>query len=186
MPDEASRWPQGAAEIETMLERGDLQRVAPSTEHADLLMGHADEHLRAAKPLIESLPTSAFPLIYDAARKAMTAVLARQGLRPHARSEIGAHKAVQQAIQAQLGRAAAIIRPFGPMRIRRHETEYPSMRDAPITGERLGRPMRTPAGSLKRCENSSPGSGLSNRPASPPRAALRRGSAGRQDARSTT
>lgn len=31
-------WPQGDAEIETMIDDGDLERVAPSTEHADLLI----------------------------------------------------------------------------------------------------------------------------------------------------
>jgi hypothetical protein len=126
-------WPQGDAEIETMIDHGDLERVAPSSEHADLLMSHADEHLEAAKLMMDTHPTSAFPLIYDAARKALTATLAKQGLRPHARSEIGAHKATQQAVQAQLGRAAGVVRPFGPMRLRRHDTEYPSLGDAPIT-----------------------------------------------------
>lgn len=133
-PDGApGHWSQGDAEIETMIEHGDLERVEPSAEHATLLIAHADEHLEAAKLMLDSFPTSAFPLIYDAARKALTAVLAMQGLRPHARSEIGAHKAVQQAVQAQLGRAAAVVRPFGPMRLRRHDTEYPTLGDAPIT-----------------------------------------------------
>ncbi|MBC7277387.1 hypothetical protein [Nocardioides sp.] len=126
-------WPQGDAEIDTMLEHGDLERVTPSAEHANLLMSHADGHLEAAEPLIDVHPTSAFPLIYDATRKAMTAILAKQGVRPYARSELGAHKAVQQAIQAQLGRAAGVVRPFGPMRLRRHDTEYPSLDDVPLT-----------------------------------------------------
>ncbi|MGY0539082.1 hypothetical protein ACW14X_16330 [Nocardioides sp. YJ-D4] len=128
-------WPQGDAEIETMLDHGDLERVTPSVEHAQLLMSHADEHLAAAALMLATHPTSAFPLIYDASRKALTAMLAVQGLRPHARSEIGAHKATQQAVQAQLGRAAGVVRPFGPMRLRRHDTEYPSLGDAPITAE---------------------------------------------------
>lgn len=131
--DRPGHWPQGEAEIETMLEHRDLERVMPSVEHAELLMSHADGHMEAAEPLIATHPTSAFPLIYDATRKALTAILAKQGLRPYARSELGAHKAVQQAVQAQLGRAAGVVRPFGPMRLRRHDTEYPSLDDVPLT-----------------------------------------------------
>lgn len=72
-------WPQGDAEIETMIDHGDLERVAPSTAHADLLMSHADEHLAAATLMLDTHPTSAFPLIYDAARKAMKKLLPRLG-----------------------------------------------------------------------------------------------------------
>lgn len=130
MPDRG-RWPEGAAEIEDMLDRGELEFVDPSTAHAELLMKQVDGHLAAAEPLVLEHPPSAFALLYDGARKAMTALLARQGLRP---TRAGGHLAVQEAVEAQLGRNTRhLVRPFRDLRRRRHESEYPSLEDPPVT-----------------------------------------------------
>jgi len=65
----------------------------------------------------------AYALLYDAARKALTAILENQGLRPTSR---GGHLAVYHAVRAQLdppmGRT---LLPFDRMRRRRHDVEYP-------------------------------------------------------------
>ena len=58
-------------------------------------------------------------LAYDAARQALTALLAHQGLRPTTK---GGHYAVEQAIRAQFGPG---FRQFGALRRRRNELEYP-------------------------------------------------------------
>jgi hypothetical protein len=88
-------------------------------------------HLASAEPLTFTDPPSAFSLLYDGARKAMTAVLARQGLRP---TRAGGHLAVQEAVEAQLGpNAKVVVRPFRTLRRRRHESEYPSLGDPPVT-----------------------------------------------------
>ena len=62
-------------------------------------------------------------LVCDAARKALTAVLENQGLRPAAR---GGHLAAYDAVRAQLdpppGKA---LRPAGRMRRQRNDAEYP-------------------------------------------------------------
>lgn len=127
------RWPVGDTEIEGMVERGELEYVTASSSHADLLMDQADGHLSAAAPLVEVHPPSAYALLYDAARKAMTAVLAKQGLRPTNR---GGHRAVQDAAEAQLGdNTQHLIRPFRALRKRRHHSEYPSLGDAPVTSD---------------------------------------------------
>jgi hypothetical protein len=66
--------------------------------------------------------------MYDAARKALTAVLENQGLRPTAR---GGHLAVYEAVSAQLDPPlGATLRPFDRMRRQRHDVEYPPT-DAP-------------------------------------------------------
>ncbi len=128
---EPGRWSQGAAEIETLIERGEIEEVEPSNEHAMLLMEQAEGHLAAAKPLVEKHPPSAFTLLYDAARKAMAAVLAKQGLRATGR---GGHIAVQDAIEAQLGpNVRHVVRSFRTLRRRRNESEYPSLGDLPVT-----------------------------------------------------
>lgn len=128
---EPGRWTEGQAEVEGMVDRGDLELVAPSAAHADLLMKQADGHLAAAEPLVVEHPPSAFALLYDGARKAMTALLAKQGLRP---TRAGGHVAVQDAVEAQLGRNTRhLVRPFRDLRRRRHESEYPSLEDPPVT-----------------------------------------------------
>jgi len=73
-------------------------------------------------------PDSAFVLAYDAARQALTALLAHQGLRPTSK---GGHYAVEQAVRAQFGSG---FRQFGALRRRRNELEYPERFDDGATG----------------------------------------------------
>ncbi|MFE9421519.1 hypothetical protein ACFYNO_01000 [Kitasatospora sp. NPDC006697] len=64
----------------------------------------------------------AYQLLYDAARKALVAVLENQGLRPTSR---GGHIAVLEAVSAQLDPPlGATLRPFDRMRRRRNQAEY--------------------------------------------------------------
>ena len=61
----------------------------------------------------------------------MTAVLAKQGLRP---TRSGGHLAVQEAVEAQLGpNVKVVVRPFRELRRRRHESECPNLGDIPVT-----------------------------------------------------
>jgi HEPN domain-containing protein len=78
---------------------------------------------------IERDPDSAFVLAYDAARQALTALLAHQGLRPTTK---GGHYAVEQAARAQFGPG---FRQFGALRRRRNELEYPERPDDDATIE---------------------------------------------------
>src|SRR5262245_28470719 len=83
VPETASRrWPVGEPAVEGMIERGEVETVEPSARQAGLLMAQAEQHLASSGLLVETDPSSAFVLLYDAARTAMTAVLAKQGLRP--------------------------------------------------------------------------------------------------------
>jgi hypothetical protein len=67
-------------------------------------------------------------MVYDAARKALTAMLENQGLRPTTR---GGHLAVYEAARAQLDPPMGqMLRPFDRMRRQRHDVEYPPT-DAP-------------------------------------------------------
>lgn len=128
---EPGSWAQGEHEIDGMLERGELEYVSPNAAHAGLLMNQAEAHLASAQPLVDTDPPSAFTLLYDAARKALTALLAVQGLRP---TRAGGHVAVQQAAEAQLGpNTRHMVRAFGGLRRRRNESEYPSPEDPPVT-----------------------------------------------------
>jgi hypothetical protein len=125
------RWPVGEAEVQNLLDVGELEEVEPSAEHAGLLIGQAETHLASAPSLLPSDPPGAYALLYDAARKALGAVLAKQGLRA---TNKNGHRATQEAIEAQLGQnARKVVRPFRDLRRRRHDAEYPSLETPEVT-----------------------------------------------------
>src|SRR5271157_1164112 len=94
-----SAWSQGRAEIEALLAGGELQQVPASREQADRLLEQARHHLESAQTLRDFDPEGAYALVYDAARKALTAMLENQGLRPTSK---GGHIVVFVAAKAQL------------------------------------------------------------------------------------
>lgn len=99
-------------------------------------MQQAQTHLGSASALLPLDPTGAFAILYDAARKALGAVLAKQGLRATSRH---GHRATQEAIEAQLGpNARQVVRAFRALRLRRHDAEYPSIDTPIITADDVG------------------------------------------------
>lgn len=111
--------------MEGLLERGELQRVAPDLDNAKALMTSAGQHLISAATIRESDPEGAFATLYDAARKACAALLEAQGLRATSR---GGHIAIREAVLAQFGDGAGgqALRPYDRLRRRRNDIEYPS------------------------------------------------------------
>ena len=125
------RWDKGRDKIERMLSDGYVQRVPASREHADRLLAEAERHLASAGSLAADDPQGAFALMYDASRKALTAILANQGLRP---TTAGGHRAVYDAVCAQfVPPMSATLRPFDRMRRRRAEIEYPDVGTPAVT-----------------------------------------------------
>jgi hypothetical protein len=112
-------WAPGSAVIERLLEERRLERVLGTHADGSPWLERARQTLAAARAIEETSPDSAFVLAYDAARQACTALLAQQGLRP---TTSGGHYAVEESVRAQFG---AILRPFGALRRRRNELEYP-------------------------------------------------------------
>jgi hypothetical protein len=114
------RWEQGRAVIEQMIATGDLQRVSASREHADRLLGQARRHVSSTQIAAAADPEGAYALLYDAARKALTAILENQGLRPTSR---GGHLAAYHAVRAQLdpphGQNPVAVRPDATQTTRR-------------------------------------------------------------------
>jgi hypothetical protein len=127
------RWDQGRAVVDRMLAGSELQRVPASRDHADRLISQARTHLTSAAEICGSDPPGGYALVYDAARKALTAVLENQGLRPTTR---GGHLAAYQAIRAQLEPPMGkTLRPFDRMRRQRHDAEYPPSNVPALTAD---------------------------------------------------
>lgn len=114
-----ARWKRGEAEVEGLIASGELQKLTGDAANGERFLEKAAVTLETAKSAIERDPDSAFVLAYDAARQAVTALLAHQGLRPKTK---GGHYAVEQAVRAQFGPG---LRQFGALRRRRNELEYP-------------------------------------------------------------
>lgn len=115
-----SRWPRGEADIEQLIATNQLQQVIGGQANGTYLLEKAARTLRTAGEIAASDPDNAYVLAYDAARHAGTALPAQQGLRP---TTTGGHYVVEVALRAQFGEG---FRPFGAMRRRRNELEYPS------------------------------------------------------------
>ncbi|HLU72721.1 MAG TPA: hypothetical protein VKZ82_11090 [Nonomuraea sp.] len=129
------RWEQGRAALDAMLSRGEIEKVTPSRARADELLDQASRHLATARAAVDSDPVGAYQLLYDAARKALCAVLENQGLRATSR---GGHLAVYEAIVAQLDPPLGkSLRPFDRMRRRRNEAEYPRPGVARFSGDEV-------------------------------------------------
>jgi len=153
------RWDQGRTVVERMLADQQLQRVPASREQADRLIAQARTHLSSAANIRAADPPGGYALVYDAARKALTAVLENQGLRPRTR---GGHLAVYDAVRAQLDPPLGkTLRPFDRMRRQRNDAEYPPS-NAPasprLTSERTFRrrppSSNWPSVSSTRCRHS--------------------------------
>lgn len=127
------RWNQGRPLVERMLAANELQRVPPSRDQADRLLRQARGHLQSAEDICQRDPSGGYALVYDAARKALTAILENQGLRPTTR---GGHLAAFDAVRAQLDPPLGdLLMPFDRMRRQRNDVEYPPA-DAPeVTGD---------------------------------------------------
>lgn len=122
---------QGDSTIGRMVNERRLQRVPASREQADRLIAAARSHLISARQVCGDDPDGGYALVYDAARKALTAVLETQGLRPTSR---GGHVVVYQAVRAQFDPPhGAELRPFDRMRRQRNIVEYLSTEAPPLT-----------------------------------------------------
>jgi len=129
------RWDQGRSVIDAMLKSGELQQVPASRDRADLLLNQATVHLATARRVAADDPEGAYALVYDAARKALVALLENEGLRPTSRAgHHGTYLAVRAQLDPPLGK---ILRPFERMRRRRNEIEYPDFVGAPISADEV-------------------------------------------------
>ena len=127
---DAARWQQGRASIDGLVAEGRLQVVQPNRELAQLMVAQAAVHLQSARTVAVADPVGSFQLTYDAARKALAAILVNQGLRPTGGG--GGHAVLLTAVRAQLHPPLGVdLAPFDWMRRTRNDSEYPTA-DAPV------------------------------------------------------
>ncbi|MDR1634192.1 MAG: HEPN domain-containing protein [Bifidobacteriaceae bacterium] len=124
-----ARWEQGRETVDQLIEEERLQKVSPSRELADLMVARARTHLGTAAAVAAADPVAAFQTAYDAARKALMAILTNQGLRPT--STPGSHAVLLEACMAQLDPPlGGSLLHFDWLRRTRNGAEYPEL-DAP-------------------------------------------------------
>lgn len=116
------RWNKGSDVIEHLLDARQLQRVPADPLTAAALIASARRHVGSASKSAIDDPEGAFSLAYDAARKAATALLAHQGLRP---TTAGGHIVVVEAVNAQFP-AVPGLKSIDRLRRRRNQAEYPA------------------------------------------------------------
>ena len=115
-------WQQGKAVIDQLLNRSELEKVAPNPDFAVASLDLCDKHIATAQSALADDPVAAVAIAYDAARKALVALLLAQGLRPTYR---GGHIAVTESASAQLDPPNRIGRQVDRIRRLRNENEYP-------------------------------------------------------------
>jgi len=127
-------WAHGKAEVQKLVDDGELELVEASTDVAARLLADADAHLRLAAKGTDDDPAGALQLSYDAARKASAALLAVQGLRGTTR---GGHIAVIDAVRFQFNDrgGVAVFGKINRLRRRRNATEYPSADSPGVTAD---------------------------------------------------
>ena len=126
-----TQWNQGRTTIDALIGNGELERVPASQQSAEAELARARTHVGSARQLSDVDPEGAYTLAYDAARRALAAVLQNQGIRATSR---GGHTAIYEAVRAQLDPPlGSILRPFNRMRARRNEVEYRSSEAPRVT-----------------------------------------------------
>lgn len=123
MSEGVRRWERGRGVIDDLVERRELQRVPADDEAARRMLESARTHLTSAAMIRDTDPEMALAVAYDAARKALAALLETQGLRATSQ---GGHIALRDAVLAQLDGlpGAQPLRAFDRLRRRRHTVEY--------------------------------------------------------------
>ncbi|MFF2299177.1 hypothetical protein [Arthrobacter sp. NPDC058127] len=117
------RWDEGRAAVDELLRARKLEQVSASEEMAEYLLSVAAKHIESASLIAESDPMGSYQMSYDGARKALSAVLQIQGLRP---TSSGGHYVIEECLKAQLGKTGReIVGKFSVMRRIRNDNEYP-------------------------------------------------------------
>jgi len=125
-----------------LLARGRLERIEPRPSAAEHLLAESRRHLASAQLLLDTDDVSmAFISAYDAARKALTAILALTGMR--ATGGDGGHAVVADAVRLICPNKKKELQRFDWMRNIRNSTEYPDTDKPTATRQDVGEGITT-------------------------------------------
>jgi hypothetical protein len=93
------KWTRGRATVDQLLAGGRLEEVTGAAADGTTWLVSAEALLESAKRESARNPEAAYVLAYDAARKASTALVVQQGLRP---KSAGHHVTVEQVVRAEI------------------------------------------------------------------------------------
>ncbi len=139
MPDDKTgtgtlRWESNEQGVQFFIDRGRIERLTPSEANARHLVQEARRHLASAQVLAGTEDVSAaFVTAYDAARKALTAILAAQGLRT--KGGDGGHAVLLDIVRPQFPDHRSVLLRFDWLRNLRNNTEYPDFERPTATAE---------------------------------------------------
>lgn len=124
---------QGSKTVQKFIDGTRLQKVIASREHAERLLKQAENHLLSSAKLATEDPEGAYSALYDAARKALVAVLEVQGLRPTTK---GGHFIICEALEVQINPPFnEVISTFNRIRKMRNAQEYPQIESPELKTE---------------------------------------------------
>jgi hypothetical protein len=111
------------SELDRLVTVGQLQVVEPNEVHAKTLIRQATLHLTASESLLSIDGVGAYSLLYEAARKALTALLVSHGFRP---TRTGGHRVIPIACaDLATSELKPLLNAFDRMRRNRNELAYP-------------------------------------------------------------
>lgn len=114
-------WEQGQATIDDLLRKGALVIGDVSATHGERALDQARQHIQSAMAVCEDDPTGGYVLSYEAASKALAALLVAQGLRPRPRADsLLVYDAVCAQFEPPFG---LVLQAFLRLRARRIELE---------------------------------------------------------------
>lgn len=118
--------------VDDLLRSGRLERVPADLGPARDRVAACEQHLRSAEVLAATDPAMAYAALYDAARKAITALMLARGLR--ATNRAGAHEAVGLYATTELEDPTGSVGRFQAMRLKRNRSEY---HDQPVGSQEV-------------------------------------------------
>ena len=125
------RWETGRDTVDRLIAADELDQVSASEEMAQFFLEAATKHIDSAELIVAIDPAGSYQLSYDGSRKALTAVLQIQGLRP---THKGGHLVIEHCLKAQfVDTGKDMIAKFSLMRRLRNDSEYPSSPDTAVT-----------------------------------------------------
>lgn len=127
----APTWMEGEERIRRLLQEGALERIPVDEDHVRSLLAKSKTRCDSARSVLDDDPGGALQMAYDAARKAFSAILAAQGIRP---ASMECHGILAESASAQLSAVMDFeVGSFNAMRVKRDRIIHPEVGAPDVT-----------------------------------------------------